>query len=493
MATPLAMVGLDGRGLTGAVRAELAAGRLAGLILFREDAPDLAAMAALIAEARALSPVPILIGMDEEGGIVSQVDGHLVDSDGGERARGGPSAGALAVADDPVLTRRVHHAVGELLTAIGVDVAFAPVVDVNVRVDNPVIGSRAFGADPARVIRHARAAAQGLEAGGVRVCPKHFPGHGAASVDSHVGVPVIDDPREVITTRDLAPYRALLGDGVPAVMVGHLVVPALDSTGTPASRSAPMIGGVLRGELGFDGVVVSDALEMAGFGGSGGLDAPVARAFEAGVDLFVLARGVDRVPELVRALEAAALFDPGATRGRGDRVRRLGGSAGGGGDPDRIGEVVARHRRLLDEAFARTVRVLRHPARVSPGESVRLVVDPDVPRARLDPELAADGLVAGGLGGVEVVGFDQAVTALPRGVPLVVTLYGRGRLSASALAAIAGVESWRSKEPGRRVIAMAPADPHVLTEVPPDWSRVAVPGSGHTAFRAAASALLGPR
>jgi len=491
MAAGLAMIGLDGRGLTGAVETELAAGRLAGLILFREDAPDLGALAALIAEARALSPVPILIGMDEEGGIVSQLDGLALGGADDLHAVGAPSPGALSVADDVVLTRRVHHAVGELLSAIGVDVVFAPVADVNVRVDNPVIGSRAFGADPARVIRHARAAVQGLSAGGVRVCAKHFPGHGAASVDSHVALPTIDDPRDVLDARDLAPFRALIDERVPAIMVGHLVVPALDAARAPASRSGPILHDLLRKELGFGGVVVSDALEMAGFGASGGLDAPVADAYEAGVDLFVLARGVERAPELVRALEAARVFDPGDGDARAARLASLAGVAAAGAGEAAIRAAAARHRSLLLEAWTRTVRVLRAGAPISPGETVRLVVNPGIPRARLDPDLAVAGLLEGGVGEVEVVPPDRAVDGISRGVPVVVALYGRGRLPDPLEQAMARIEAWRGEEPGRRVTALAPADPHVLTGAPAGWGRVAMAGSGLTAFRATAEALVG--
>jgi beta-N-acetylhexosaminidase len=487
MAPPLAMVGLDGRGLTGPVRDALAEGRLAGLIVFREDAPDLGSMTALITEARALSPTPLLVGIDEEGGLVTQLDGLRVQD---TVVRAGPSASALAILDDATTTRRVHTAVGEILSATGIDLAFAPVADVNDRPRNPVIGSRAFGVEPDRVTRHARAAASGLAAGGVHPTAKHFPGHGAAVVDSHVDLPTIDDPRDRIVVRDLAPFRALIGDGVPAIMVGHLVVPALDPGRRPASRSRAILTDLLRGAMGFGGLVVSDAMEMAGFGAELALDAPVAEALRAGVDLFVLARGVDRLPELLRALDGVAATDPDRVRDAAERVSRLHRPSRPGTEPDRLRRVVDRHAPFLLEVHRRAVRVLGTDALSFADEPVRVVMDPSIPRPRLDPDLVAAGLAAGGLGAVEVVSPDRAVADLPRGTPLFVVLYGRGELSRPGFDLLGAIEGWRVGEPGRRVVALAPADAHVLAHVPAGWGRVAVPGTGRTAFEATAEALI---
>jgi beta-N-acetylhexosaminidase len=251
--------GLDGGGLE-RVETALGAGRLGGLILFREDLPTLSDGRALIARARALARHTLLVGADEEGGIVSQLDGLSLAPESALLVTGAPSPRTLGDAGDPAFTEHVYVALGKLLRAAGFDVAFAPVLDVNVERDNPVIGSRSFGSTPAVVATHALAAVRGLGAAGMLATGKHFPGHGAASADSHDSLPTIPGSREEIARRDLPPFVGAIRAGVPLIMSAHVFAPGLDPEERPATLSRPILTGVLRDELGFEGVVVSDAL-----------------------------------------------------------------------------------------------------------------------------------------------------------------------------------------------------------------------------------------
>ena len=259
----------------------------------------------------------LLVAIDEEGGDVTRVEARTGSSV--------PGSAALGAVDDPELTRSVHAGLGRLLAGLGVDLDLAPCADVNVDVANPVIGVRSFGADPALVARHVAAAVEGLQGAGVAACAKHFPGHGATRVDSHRALPVVDAPADVLRARELAPFRAAIGAGVRAIMTAHLVVPALDDR--PATISRAVLSDVLRGELGFTGAVVTDALDMHGIGGPDAIPANVVRALAAGADLCCLGSGatdalvdecVEAVVAAVRtgALDEARLADAAARVGR---------------------------------------------------------------------------------------------------------------------------------------------------------------------------------
>lgn len=222
----------------------------------------------------------LLVAVDEEGGDVTRL-----------HARSGspyPGHATLGQADDTQSTRLVAAGIGAELRAAGVAWDFAPDADVNDDAANPVIGVRSFGADPDNVGRHVAAFVAGLQQdAGVAACPKHFPGHGHTDVDSHVGLPVVRRDRAGLEAVDLAPFRAALAAGARTVMVGHLLVPALDPRG-PASTSRRVVEGLLREELGFGGVVVCDALEMGGITATMELAEGAVRALSAGVDALCL-------------------------------------------------------------------------------------------------------------------------------------------------------------------------------------------------------------
>ncbi|MEV5324977.1 glycoside hydrolase family 3 protein [Nonomuraea sp. NPDC052634] len=220
-----------------------------------------------------------VISLDEEGGDVTRLAYHV----------GSPYPGnaALGVVDDVELTRRVYRAIGSELAACGINLDMAPSADVNSEADNPVIGTRSFGPEPGLVSRHTVAAVEGLQSVGVAACVKHFPGHGATRVDSHLAVPVVDVGMDVLRERELAPFRAAIEAGAKSVMTAHVAVPVLTGD-TPATLSPAALTELLRGELGYDGVVVTDALDMHAITRSVGLAGGAVLSIAAGSDLLCL-------------------------------------------------------------------------------------------------------------------------------------------------------------------------------------------------------------
>ncbi|MFG2132283.1 glycoside hydrolase family 3 protein [Streptomyces sp. NPDC048751] len=231
--------------------------------------------------------LPVLVSTDQEHGIVCRV---------GRPATLFPGAMAVGAGGSTADARTLGRIAGEELRAIGIRQDYSPVADVNVNPANPVIGVRSFGADPAAVARLVAAEVRGYQASGVAATAKHFPGHGDTAVDSHYGFPVITHSREVWETLDAVPFRAAIAAGIDSIMTAHILVPALDvphsrlrssggtPMGDPATLSRPILTGILRERLGYDGVVVTDALDMAGVRTKYGDDRVPVLALKAGVD-----------------------------------------------------------------------------------------------------------------------------------------------------------------------------------------------------------------
>jgi beta-N-acetylhexosaminidase len=266
---------------------------LGGLCLFGSntaDGPE--AIAAYTADVRSVSPGAV-IAVDEEGGDVTRL--HVPD--------GSPVLGPLALgaADDLVLTRAVGRAIGLELAAVGITLDLGPVADVNSNDDNPVIGTRSFGSSASEVAAHVAAWTLGLQSAGVAACAKHFPGHGDTAVDSHLALPVLNVDLSTLAARELVPFVAAIEAGAAAVMTSHVVVPDLDPE-LPATLSASILG-LLRDRLGFRGVIVSDALDMAGASAGRGIPEAAVRSIAAGADLLCI--GADNSVEQVRSIQAA--------------------------------------------------------------------------------------------------------------------------------------------------------------------------------------------
>ncbi|MEQ4301873.1 glycoside hydrolase family 3 protein [Plantactinospora sp. B6F1] len=247
---------------------------LGGVVLFARNVVDTEQVAALTDAMRAERP-DVLVAIDEEAGDVTRLESRL----GSSR----PGNLALGAIDDPELTEAVARDLGAELAAAGITLNYAPDADVNANPDNPVIGVRSFGADPGLVARHTAAWIRGLQSAGVAACAKHFPGHGDTSVDSHLDVPRIAVSRARLDACELPPFRAAIDAGVQAVMTGHLLVPAVDEE-WPATLSRRVLTDLLREELGFQGVVVTDGIEMRAVADRYGFTGATVRALVAGAD-----------------------------------------------------------------------------------------------------------------------------------------------------------------------------------------------------------------
>lgn len=229
--------------------------------------------------------IPMLVSTDQEQGVVVRV---------GEPATQFPGSMALGASRNEEDARTAAAITGQELRAIGINQNFAPVADVNVNAQNPVIGVRSFGGDPNLVSGMVRAQVEGYQgAGDVSSTAKHFPGHGDTDVDSHTGLPVINKSLEELQREDFPPFEAAIDAGVDAIMTAHIVVPALDDSGRPATLSRPILTGLLREEMGYQGVIVTDALTMAGVREQFGDDRVPVEAIKAGADMMLMPPEMD--------------------------------------------------------------------------------------------------------------------------------------------------------------------------------------------------------
>jgi beta-N-acetylhexosaminidase len=266
---------------------------LGGVVLFARNVDDSAQMRSLVQSLHDARP-GLLVAIDEEGGDVTRLEAKTGSSYPGNLA--------LGAAGDPALTEGVARAIGRDLAALGIDLDLAPVADVNTDPRNPVIGVRSFGTNPAEVARHTGAWVRGLQSAGVAACAKHFPGHGGTSADSHLELPV-GEP-------ELAPFEAAIAQGVRAVMSAHIVVSGIDDA--PATISPRVMTGLLRGELGFAGLAISDGLDMRGISGERGIASAAVLAVRAGCDALCVGggpTGPEAVDEIVAALLAGVTVE----------------------------------------------------------------------------------------------------------------------------------------------------------------------------------------
>ena len=356
----------------------LARSHIGGVTLFRamnvrEPAQVRELTDALQRAARESGQPPLLIGADQEGGQLIALAGTTPF----------PGNMALGATRSPELARRVGHATGRELAAMGININYAPVCDVNVNPRNPVIGVRSFGEEPSEVARLAAAMVEGLQGAGVAATAKHFPGHGDTSSDSHYGAPVLPHSMDRLREVELPPFAASVEAGVKLVMTAHVAIPALtDGLEVPATLSPVIITGLLRGELGFQGVVVSDALDMGAIEQGPGFAIDAIAAAAAGVDLLMFTdSGATLETALIALLQAAkrGLLSPGDVLDSARRVLDLKAWAGEQEQPDLSIVGCEEHRALAYEVAARAVTLVRDeagilPLRLSPNEKVLAIV-----------------------------------------------------------------------------------------------------------------------
>ncbi|MET7462519.1 glycoside hydrolase family 3 protein [Nonomuraea sp. NPDC005501] len=291
LASAVLQPGYDGVEVPDWMRRALGEG-LGGVVLFARNRPD----AEVVRRLRAESP-DVVVAVDEEGGAVTRLEVEHGSSFPGNRA--------LGVVDDVHLTERVARQIGRMLAEADITLDYAPSADVNANPDNPVIGVRSFGPDPDLVARHTAAYVRGVQGAGVAACAKHFPGHGDTTTDSHLALPTVHISREVLSERDLPPFRAAVEAGVQSIMSGHLLVPALDPE-RPATLSRTILTDLLRGELGYDGMLVTDAIEMRAVAAMHSPGEIAVRALAAGADAICAGLVTERgLAELRDAIVAA--------------------------------------------------------------------------------------------------------------------------------------------------------------------------------------------
>jgi beta-N-acetylhexosaminidase len=351
---------------------------LAGVILLSDNVPagDPQALADTIDRLQQADPrpYPLVVAVDQEGGPVTRV---------GPPATAFPPAMALGAADDSRLTARAAAASGRELAALGFTMVFAPVADVTAGPSDPTIGVRSPGGRPALVARVAAAQVEGYRRGGVVPVLKHFPGHGSVPADSHVALPVQTASVRTLTARDLVPFRVAVEQGAPAVMVAHIDVEAVDP-GVPSSLSAPVVSGLLRADLGFDGLVVTDSLLMAAVADRfGTADAAVA-ALAAGADLLLMPADARAARDAIVAAVQSGTVDA-------DRLRQA---------ARRVVAVQLRQARTQPPALD----VVGSSDPVSRRVSARAVAVVPGPQGRCDGPLVADS--------VQVTGGDETDRAL---------------------------------------------------------------------------------
>lgn len=283
---------------------------LGGVCLFGQNIVGVAQLRALTDAIYAANPDAV-IAIDEEGGDVTRLYY--------ESGSPYPGNAVLGRVDDPAYTEAVARRVGAELRAAGVNLDFAPDVDINSNPDNPVIGVRSFGSTAGVVAMHGATWTRGLQSMGVAACAKHFPGHGDTAADSHLELPVVDASLEELRACELLPFRAAIEAGVRTVMTSHILLPQVDPD-LPATFSARVIEDVLRGELGFTGVVVTDALDMHGASGVRGIPEAAVLALAAGCDLLCI--GTENTDEQLGEIEDAVLAALAAGRLPAARIER---------------------------------------------------------------------------------------------------------------------------------------------------------------------------
>jgi beta-N-acetylhexosaminidase len=329
----LLWVGFQGTTMPAPLGARLDAGAYGAAILFKrnlsitpvgggnaipQEVCDLDALVALNASLHRTAPdgTPVLVAIDQEGGLVQRVRAPatmwppMMSHDG------------LAPPLDVETAEQVGRAIGDELRALGLDIDFAPVLDVHTNPANPIIGDRAFGHDAATVTRRALAFARGLDAAGILACGKHFPGHGDTDTDSHLALPRIDHDWARLDAVELAPFKAAAAANLPMIMTAHVVFAALDAQ-RPATLSEQVITGLLRGKLGYRGVIVSDDLDMQAIAAHMGVDHAAVGAIRAGCDVILLCCNEANQQIAEEGLHKAAETDSELRRRIGESAARV--------------------------------------------------------------------------------------------------------------------------------------------------------------------------
>ncbi|MEF2967900.1 beta-N-acetylhexosaminidase [Paenibacillus sp. M1] len=294
----LVLVGMEGTVPDEHTRELIETYRVGGFIFYKDNIKDSAQALALfnkLKQDNESNPVPLFLSVDEEGGRVSRMPEEFKDM---------PAAAKIGGTGKPEAAEAAYKIIGEQLSRFGLNLDFAPVLDVNSNPDNPVIGDRAFGETPELVSEMGTAAMNGLSAYGVIPVVKHFPGHGDTSVDSHLGLPVVNHDLDRLRKLELIPFQAAIDNNAEVIMIAHLLLPKLDPD-NPASFSEAVIHDLLRGELGFEGIVISDDMTMGAIAENYDIEEAAVNFILAGGNIVLVGHDYNQELAVIKAITEA--------------------------------------------------------------------------------------------------------------------------------------------------------------------------------------------
>jgi len=357
-AARLLTVGFHGQALNDTLKDLLDRG-VSGVVLFARNIDTPQQVAAMIADIKRYAGRPLFVALDQEGGLVTRLRKGFTQI---------PPMRAVGALDDPELTRELGRMIGRELRAVGVDVNYAPVLDVDTNPQNPIIGNRSFSRVPEVVARLGIALAQGLEAEGVASCGKHFPGHGDTAQDSHQELPRLPHAMQRLEAVELLPFRAAVAAKLAAIMTAHVIFEPLDAE-YPATMSRPVLYGLLREKMGYQGLIVTDDVEMKAIADHYGCQEAAVRCLQAGVDNILCCHTADVQRGLIETLATAV------DTGRISEQRLLEAS----------GRVEAFTARWARPAENPNLSILQRTDHVALVEKILSQVDPEMAKLGVDP------------------------------------------------------------------------------------------------------------
>ena len=469
-------------------------------------------VAAKINAMQRISRVPLIASADLEPGL-GRLEGGLFSHyllDAGS-ATVFPSNMAIAATGREDDSHDVARAIGEEARAVGIQIDFAPVVDVNNNPNNPVINTRSFGEDPARVARLAALFVRGLEETGTVATAKHFPGHGDTDVDSHVGLPIVSASMPRLDSVELVPFRAAIKAGAGLVMTAHIALPAVagDST-TPATLSPRIITGLLRDSLGFGGVTITDAMTMEGVGKGYSTEQSSVLAVQAGADILLKpsdpTRAIDAVVAAVERGEISRARIDSATRHVLALKARVGLDANRYADLEALRDVVGSpaHRALAADVAQRAITLLRDRDNLLPIRGSRALIVQYAPETELKAGRVFAPTLLSALPGSRVVKILpnvaraqlDSIAGLAKGMDrIVVAAYVRRIEGAGRFAVPQHVSAWidslARESAGPKVAVAAFGNPYLIRQFPSVGTYLVTYGVSDDLERAAARAILG--
>jgi len=270
-----------------------------GFILFQRNVKDTAQVRTLLKGLKdynnSTNTIPLFLSVDEEGGRVSRLPADFKKL---------PSNGVIGIANSERLSQNIGEVLGDSLQSLGYNMNFAPVLDINSNPDNPIIGDRSFGSNPDLVSRLGIANMKGIQSKGIVSVVKHFPGHGDTSVDSHLGLPVVNNDLQRLNSFELVPFKKAIDEGAGGIMVAHILLPKIDNL-NPASISKPIITDILRNQLGYDGMVITDDMTMGAIVKNYDIGDASVKSLQAGSDIILVCHNTDTMVYVIEKIKTA--------------------------------------------------------------------------------------------------------------------------------------------------------------------------------------------